>query len=301
MRGHRLCGLRGALDRAGVDHRHRQPGQPFAEGLGLLAPLVGEVDAGGPAREQRAGLRGDGVAGQHQPGRRAQVLGARGSVDGLRTSLTRRSIPHDSTGAPYPRRRDRPADLVLTAGAPRDRARPRAARRPRRASPKPSRSPSLPVATRSPPSSPAGPASSTAGPASASSPATRSRPTPASGSATTAGLDRLRQSGWRGSGYVRWEHPTNRGFLRALDGLRASAAAAIGETDEEARCAEFLHQLEPAWDRIDRRPQTSRHEARADHRHHRPGRPLPRQVPGRARATRSSASSAGRTTPRPRS
>lgn len=65
------------------------------------------------------------------------------------------------------------------------------------------------------------------------------------------GLDRLRQSGWRGSGYVRWEHPTNRGFLRALDGLRRSAAA-IGETDEEERCREFLHQLEPAWDRLDR-------------------------------------------------
>jgi hypothetical protein len=64
------------------------------------------------------------------------------------------------------------------------------------------------------------------------------------------GLDRLRQSGWRGSGYVRWEHPTNRGFLRALDGLRARAAD-IGERDEEARCDEFLHQLEPAWDRID--------------------------------------------------
>ena len=64
------------------------------------------------------------------------------------------------------------------------------------------------------------------------------------------GLDRLRQSGWRGSGYVRWEHPTNRGFLRALDGLRARAAD-IGERDEEARCDEFLHQLEPAWDRVD--------------------------------------------------
>ena len=64
------------------------------------------------------------------------------------------------------------------------------------------------------------------------------------------GLDRLRQSGWRGSGYVRWEHRTNRGFLRALDGLRASAAT-IGETDEEQRCDEFLHQLEPAWDRIE--------------------------------------------------
>jgi hypothetical protein len=66
------------------------------------------------------------------------------------------------------------------------------------------------------------------------------------------GLDRLRQSGWRGSGYVRWAHETNRGFLRALDGLR-HAAAKIGETDEEARCDEFLHQLEPAWDRLDRR------------------------------------------------
>jgi hypothetical protein len=64
------------------------------------------------------------------------------------------------------------------------------------------------------------------------------------------GLDRLRQSGWRGSGYVRWRHETNRGFLRALDGLRQRAAE-IGEADEAARCDEFLHQLEPAWDRID--------------------------------------------------
>jgi hypothetical protein len=60
------------------------------------------------------------------------------------------------------------------------------------------------------------------------------------------GLDRLRGSGWRGSGYVRWAHPENRGFLRALEGLR-SAAAAIGETDEEERCALFLRQLDPSW------------------------------------------------------
>ena len=62
------------------------------------------------------------------------------------------------------------------------------------------------------------------------------------------GLDRLRQSGWRGSGYVRWRHETNRGFLRALEGLR-EAAAAIGESDEAERCATFLHQLDPEWDR----------------------------------------------------
>jgi hypothetical protein len=60
------------------------------------------------------------------------------------------------------------------------------------------------------------------------------------------GLDRLRASGWRGSGYVRWRHPQNRGFLRALDGLRASAEA-IGEADEAERCAVFLHQLDPDW------------------------------------------------------
>ena len=65
------------------------------------------------------------------------------------------------------------------------------------------------------------------------------------------GLDRLRQSGWRGSGFVRWQHESNRGFLRALDGLR-SAAAAIGETDEEERCEQFLHQLDPSWPPPDR-------------------------------------------------
>jgi hypothetical protein len=60
------------------------------------------------------------------------------------------------------------------------------------------------------------------------------------------GLDRLRASGWRGSGYVRWAHETNRGFLRALAGLERSAAA-IGEDDERDRCATFLRQLDPDW------------------------------------------------------
>lgn len=60
------------------------------------------------------------------------------------------------------------------------------------------------------------------------------------------GLDTLRANGWRGSGYVRWEHETNRGFLRALDGLQRTAAE-IGEHDEAERCAHFLRQLDPAW------------------------------------------------------
>ncbi len=60
------------------------------------------------------------------------------------------------------------------------------------------------------------------------------------------GLDRLRANGWRGSGYVRWAHEENRGFLRALAGLQR-VAAAIGEDDEAERCALFLRQLDPGW------------------------------------------------------
>ena len=60
------------------------------------------------------------------------------------------------------------------------------------------------------------------------------------------GLDTLRANGWRGSGYVRWEHAGNRGFLRALAGLQRTAAE-IGEDDEAERCAHFLRQLDPAW------------------------------------------------------
>ena len=61
------------------------------------------------------------------------------------------------------------------------------------------------------------------------------------------GLDQLRQSGWRGSGYVRWSAPTNRGFLSALAGL-GRVAAEIGESDEAERCEMFLRQLDPSWD-----------------------------------------------------
>jgi hypothetical protein len=60
------------------------------------------------------------------------------------------------------------------------------------------------------------------------------------------GLDSLRRAGWKGSGYVRFDHPSNRGFLYCLDGLRATAGA-IGEADEEERCAQFLVQLDPSW------------------------------------------------------
>jgi hypothetical protein len=60
------------------------------------------------------------------------------------------------------------------------------------------------------------------------------------------GLDALRGSGWRGSGYVPWSHEPNRGFLRALAGLQRTAEA-IGETEEAERCGQFLHQLDPSW------------------------------------------------------
>ena len=60
------------------------------------------------------------------------------------------------------------------------------------------------------------------------------------------GLDRLRQNEWRGSGYVRWRHETNRGFLRAVAGLGKSAEL-IGEANEEQRCKDFIVQLDPDW------------------------------------------------------
>jgi Protein of unknown function (DUF3151) len=53
------------------------------------------------------------------------------------------------------------------------------------------------------------------------------------------GLDQLRRAGWRGHGPIPWEHEPNQGFLRALY-LLGQSAAAIGETDEAARCQQFL-------------------------------------------------------------
>ncbi len=58
------------------------------------------------------------------------------------------------------------------------------------------------------------------------------------------GLDRLRANGWRGTGYVRWADPENRGFLRSLQGL-GRVAAAVGEADEADRCVLFLAQCDP--------------------------------------------------------
>ena len=64
------------------------------------------------------------------------------------------------------------------------------------------------------------------------------------------GLDRLRASGWRGSGFVRWAEPDNRGFLRSLAGLQR-VAAEFGEHDEDERCSLFLRQLDPSWPAAD--------------------------------------------------
>ncbi|GAB1643735.1 DUF3151 domain-containing protein [Krasilnikovia sp. MM14-A1259] len=59
------------------------------------------------------------------------------------------------------------------------------------------------------------------------------------------GLDALRRNGWKGHGPVPWAHEPNRGFLRCLHSL-SQAAAAIGEADEAARCAQFLRDSDPA-------------------------------------------------------
>ncbi len=63
------------------------------------------------------------------------------------------------------------------------------------------------------------------------------------------GLDALRRAGWKGSGPIPWAHQPNRGFLRALHALGA-AAAALGEDDEAARCAAFLHDSDPTAPRF---------------------------------------------------
>ncbi len=60
------------------------------------------------------------------------------------------------------------------------------------------------------------------------------------------GLDALRKNGWRGSGYVRWDHESNRGFLSCLAGL-GRLAQRIGEHNEHERVEQFLRQLDPAW------------------------------------------------------
>jgi hypothetical protein len=59
------------------------------------------------------------------------------------------------------------------------------------------------------------------------------------------GLDQLRRNGWKGHGPVPWSHGPNRGFLRCLSVL-AKSAAAIGEADEAARCAQFLRDCDPS-------------------------------------------------------
>ena len=59
------------------------------------------------------------------------------------------------------------------------------------------------------------------------------------------GLDALRANGWKGSGFVRWNHEGNVGFLRCLRGLMEDAGS-IGERDEHERCRLFLLQLDPS-------------------------------------------------------
>jgi hypothetical protein len=58
------------------------------------------------------------------------------------------------------------------------------------------------------------------------------------------GLDALRRAGWKGQGPVPWSHEPNRGVLTAIH-LLGTAAGAIGETDEAARCASLLDDSDP--------------------------------------------------------
>jgi hypothetical protein len=67
------------------------------------------------------------------------------------------------------------------------------------------------------------------------------------------GLDALRRNGWKGAGPIPWSHEPNRGFLRSLHAL-GRAAGAIGEQTEADRCAQFLHDSDPAAEAALRAP-----------------------------------------------
>ena len=58
------------------------------------------------------------------------------------------------------------------------------------------------------------------------------------------GLDALRRNGWKGHGPIPWSHAPNQGFLRCLAAL-ALGAERIGESDEAARCRQFLVDADP--------------------------------------------------------
>lgn len=60
------------------------------------------------------------------------------------------------------------------------------------------------------------------------------------------GLDAIRRAGWGGHGFVRWEHESNRGFLRCVARLR-DYADELGESEEVTRLNDFLVELDPAW------------------------------------------------------
>lgn len=59
------------------------------------------------------------------------------------------------------------------------------------------------------------------------------------------GLDALRRNGWKGHGPIPWEHRPNQGFLRCLAAL-AKGSDLIGDSEEAARCRQFLTDSDPS-------------------------------------------------------
>jgi hypothetical protein len=263
-----LRGLHGAIDRARVDRCNRKPSKSLGQPFGLGAALVGERDAGRAAGQQRTGLRGDRMASQHES-RRANLLvrrlGRRGRLDGFGgVGHGRAIVPAASADPSCGRRPARSGSWPQNHGG----YRPDVTESPINLS----SAPDDVVLDREPADALAELDHALAAPQSNRRDAVADvvahwprfldawarlselarDDVEAYACARTGyhrGLDRLRQSGWRGSQYVRWQHEENRGFLRAVAALQRSAAA-IGETDEVDRCAQFLHQLEPEWDRV---------------------------------------------------
>ena len=216
-------GLRRALDRARVDRGDRQHREALAGGLGLPDALLGEVDAGHAARQQRTGVRGDGVAHEHEPRRRLRAASSPFGVVGLRRRSRLPIVPVASAAIrTYRRPRERVADTIAApmtdvglhrGGPPETVLDPepadalRRARAPRSREPIEGRRDAVADVVRALAALPR-----RVGPARRSSAATTSRRTRTSGSATTAASTGCARPAGAASGYVRWEHETNRGL-----------------------------------------------------------------------------------------
>ena len=249
----------------------------------------GCAEPGGATQESIARLASPQAGPRHRPGLRRRPRGRprrrserrrRRSASSTSPTATGRSVPRSGYGSRCPPSSGPPCPPSCGPGRPP--RKPPSSRRQcpnteirclssrstcPRACPRPPSTPSRPTPGRpwprpwprpttsgvrpSPRSPPAGPATSTPGPAWARlQAATDAEAYACYRVGYHRGLDQLRQSGWRGQGYVRWRmSPTGASCAPwpAWPGWRAPSAS----TTRPERCLTFVAQLDPALGRAD--------------------------------------------------